>query len=87
MKRVIVILALASASIAAGAQSFHDYPCTEDCSGHEAGYQWAEENGIEDADDCGGKSNSFIEGCEVYVEENYGDTDDYDDEDSELDEY
>lgn len=50
---------------------FNGYPCTEDCSGHEAGYDWAEENGIEDSDDCGGNSNSFIEGCESYVEENY----------------
>lgn len=41
--------------------------CTEDCSGHDAGYQWAQENEIEDAGDCGGNSNSFIEGCEAYA--------------------
>lgn len=51
--------------------NFNGYECTEDCSGHEAGYEWAEENGIESTDDCGGNSNSFIEGCESYVEENY----------------
>lgn len=45
------------------------YGCTEDCSGHEAGYQWAEDNGIEGPDDCGGRSNSFIEGCMTYAEE------------------
>lgn len=50
--------------------SFNGYPCTSDCSGHEAGYNWAEENGISDADDCGGNSESFIEGCQSYVEEN-----------------
>lgn len=50
---------------------FEGYPCTQDCSGHEAGYNWAEENGIESVDDCGGKSNSFIEGCQSYVEENF----------------
>lgn len=54
-----------------GHQTFGDYECTEDCSGHEAGYQWAEGNGVEDVDDCGGNSDSFIEGCYSYVEENY----------------
>lgn len=43
--------------------------CTVDCSGHEAGYEWAEENGIDDPDDCGGNSDSFIEGCQMYAEE------------------
>lgn len=51
--------------------TFKGYPCTSDCSGHEAGYNWAEENGISSADECGGNSNSFIEGCESYVEENF----------------
>ena len=50
---------------------YNGYPCTEDCSGHEAGYDWAEENDIQDENDCGGNSNSFIEGCYSYVEENY----------------
>ncbi len=49
--------------------TFHGYACTEDCSGHEAGYQWAEENGITDASDCGGNSQSFIEGCIAYTED------------------
>ena len=48
---------------------FNGYPCIGDCSGHEAGYQWAEENGITDPDTCGGNSNSFIEGCQSYAEE------------------
>lgn len=51
--------------------TFNGYDCTDDCSGHEAGYNWAEENGISDEDDCGGNSNSFIEGCISYVKENY----------------
>lgn len=51
--------------------TFHGYECTEDCSGHEAGYEWADENEINSIDDCGGNSNSFIEGCQAYVEENY----------------
>lgn len=44
--------------------------CSYDCSGHDAGYEWAERNGIETLNDCAGNSNSFIEGCESYVEEN-----------------
>ncbi len=54
-----------------GYQNYNGYECTEDCSGHEAGYDWAEENEIEDEDDCGGNSDSFIEGCMSYVEDNY----------------
>jgi len=49
--------------------TFMGNECTSDCSGHEAGYEWAEEKGITDPDDCGGNSNSFIEGCESYAEE------------------
>jgi hypothetical protein len=47
-----------------------------DCSGHEAGYEWAEENGIEDESECDGNSESLIEGCLAYVGE-HGDDDDY----------
>ncbi len=54
-----------------GYRSFGSYDCTEDCSGHEAGYEWAEDNGIDDEDDCNGYSQSFIEGCWQYVEDNY----------------
>jgi hypothetical protein len=53
-----------------GYKTFHDYECTEDCSGHEAGYAWAEKNGITEPEDCSGKSQSFIEGCEAYANEN-----------------
>lgn len=51
-------------------QTFSGYKCTVDCSGHAAGYQWAEEHDIDDEDDCGGNSQSFIEGCKAYVQEN-----------------
>jgi hypothetical protein len=54
-----------------GYNSYNGYECTEDCSGHEAGYSWAEDNDIYDESDCGGNSNSFIEGCISYVEDNY----------------
>ncbi len=51
-------------------KEFHGYRCTVDCSGHEAGYNWAEAHDIHDPDDCGSKSESFIEGCRAWAEEN-----------------
>lgn len=42
---------------------FRGYLCTQDCSGHIAGYNWAIENRLKGAHECGGRSNSFIEGC------------------------
>lgn len=50
-------------------RGFGGYSCIGDCSGHEAGYDWAEENGIMDPDDCDGNSTSFIEGCQSYAED------------------
>ena len=47
----------------------------ESGSGHEMEHNWAEEKDIDNIDDCGGNSNSFIEGCESYVEENYPEND------------
>lgn len=51
-------------------QTFQDVgdttQCTEDCSGHDAGFKWAQEHEIRDSSDCGGRSRSFIEGCEEY---------------------
>jgi hypothetical protein len=54
-------------------KTFDGYECTVDCSGHQAGYYWAEEHGISDGDDCdaaGEHSNSpsFAEGCHAYVD-------------------
>lgn len=43
--------------------------CTEDCGGHDAGRDWAESRGINNPDDCGGKSWSFEEGCRSYAQE------------------
>lgn len=53
-------------------QSFNGYTCTDDCSGHEAGYEWAEEHDItqDDVDSYYGGSNSFQEGMQSYVDEN-----------------
>ena len=50
----------------------HGDGCTVDCGGHDAGYEWASEHDVSSADECGGKSWSFQEGCEAYAEENGG---------------
>lgn len=54
---------------AASAQYSGSYGCTDDCSGHQAGYVWAERNDIADPSQCGGNSRSFIEGCMDYAEQ------------------
>jgi len=61
-------------------RTFHGYVCTEDCSGHQAGYDWATDRGITDPDICGGASNSFIEGCRAAAGE-HGDSEEDDDAD------
>ncbi|MER9593274.1 hypothetical protein NKI94_31920 [Mesorhizobium australicum] len=64
-------LALAGylASPAHAQETFHGYECTDGCSGHEAGYDWAARNDFTDERDCDGDSQSFNEGCQAYVEE------------------
>lgn len=42
--------------------------CTDDCSGHNAGFEWAKKHEIVDAGNCGGNSQSFIEGCQAYAQ-------------------
>lgn len=58
-------------STLAGAEEFHGKPCTQDCSGHKAGYAWAQDKGITDPSACGGTSQSFIEGCEAAAMERF----------------
>ena len=67
------------------AQTFGGYDCTEDCSGHKAGYDWAEQNSISSEDNCGGNSNSFEEGCKAYVDDSDRGSDE-DDDGNEIDE-
>lgn len=45
------------------------FGCTQDCSGHDAGFQWAEEHSVTDESECGGNSWSFQEGCAAYARE------------------
>lgn len=44
--------------------------CTIDCSGHDAGYEWAQDNDITDTEYSEGNSESFNEGVRAYAEEN-----------------
>lgn len=74
MFRVLVavgalVLASPIAAPAYAQETFHGYDCTDDCSGHEAGYDWAARNDIADERDCDADSRSFNEGCQAYVEE------------------
>jgi hypothetical protein len=56
--------------------SLDDYGCTQDCSGHQAGYDWAEQHDVTDESECGGKSWSFQEGCVAYAQEQQSRDDD-----------
>jgi len=54
-------------------KTFAGYNCTVDCSGHKAGYKWAEDNDISDGEHCDragerSSSPSFAEGCHAYVD-------------------
>jgi len=50
-------------------KTFHDTPCTKDCGGHKAGYEWAQKKKVTKPEQCGGKSKSFVEGCRIWVKE------------------
>ncbi|MBA8883018.1 hypothetical protein [Dokdonella fugitiva] len=51
------------------ARVFHGHACKGDCSGHLAGYRWAEKKGIHVVARCGKKTGSFFEGCRIYAAE------------------
>ena len=42
------------------AGSFEGDECTVDCGGHEAGREWAEQRGVTDEGECGGKSSPIF---------------------------
>jgi hypothetical protein len=69
------------------AREFGGYECTQDCSGHKAGYEWAEAKEIEDEAKCEAilrrqpNRISFYEGCLVYVEDPTRGSDEDDDGD------
>jgi opacity protein-like surface antigen len=70
MKTLFVMALLVSVlgSTTVSADTFDGYECTDDCSGHQAGYDWAEDNGIDDEDSCDTSSQSFNEGCQSFVQ-------------------
>jgi hypothetical protein len=78
-------LLISSAASPAFAQSFGGNSCVDNCEGHRAGYEWAEENGIRSEDDCSGNSSSFEEGCRTYVEDSDRGAE-YDDDGNEIEE-
>lgn len=45
------------------AQTFDGNACTDDCSGHRAGYEWGRDHNVTSEEECNGKSQSFEEGC------------------------
>jgi hypothetical protein len=48
--------------------TFMDKICTEDCSGHVAGWKWAAKHSVTKVDQCGDpKSESFFQGCQIYL--------------------
>jgi hypothetical protein len=69
MIRIILANAMLAIFLPADAQTFYGSPCTQDCSGHNAGYRWAERKGIISEFDCAGNSDSFREGCLAYVQQ------------------
>lgn len=80
MKTLFAMVLLMLGSTTASADTFDGYECTDDCSGHQAGYSWAEENEIDDEDSCDTSSQSFNEGCQSFVEGGSGITSSDDDE-------
>jgi hypothetical protein len=69
---IVALLALAIFALVYTARTqdrtYAGFNCAVDCSGHEAGYRWAEQHSIDDEDYCpDGDSESFYEGCIAYV--------------------
>jgi hypothetical protein len=69
MLRVSLAIGLLCTGVVVQAESFHGHDCKGDCAGQRAGYEWAQAHGIDDAEDCSGDSEAFIEGCRAFVEE------------------
>lgn len=69
---LLVCLILSSSAFAQSSDEKPDFKgvaCTKDCSGHRAGYDWAQTKGITEKIGCRGRSKSFVEGCLIYVTE------------------
>lgn len=53
----------------AASGGFYGYRCTRDCSGHLSGFQWAQQRGVYSHSQCSGNSQSFVEGCWAWVDQ------------------
>ena len=66
----LLFVLLAALPATAHAQSFYGYNCPSgNCGGHQAGYDDAEEQGVENENDCTG-DDAHIEGCKAYLQNN-----------------
>jgi hypothetical protein len=52
---------------AQGTLTYDMYRCRATCEGHQRGFKWAEANQAREYAHCKGDSQSFIEGCAVWV--------------------
>ena len=68
---ICLALMFTHAAMAQG-RTYGGFDCTVDCSGHAAGYKWAEKHDITDESDCPLPNNSpsFQEGCIAYTHDN-----------------
>ena len=71
MKKLFFLATLFLLS-ACTSETFHSYECKDDCSGHKAGYEWAKDNDVDTQNNCLSHSQSFQEGCFVWVEQSEG---------------
>jgi hypothetical protein len=88
MRARIAVVLIAGLLVAgcAEADTFDGYECLDDCSGHQAGFDWAEQNQITDESSCSTPSNSFNEGCTSYVQGGGGNVESDEEADDDEDE-
>jgi hypothetical protein len=74
MRAYIVIGTLAALAVSARVYTAYSHDreiaglnCAVDCSGYDAGYEWAKQRDIDDDDYCPDGNESFYEGCAAYV--------------------
>jgi hypothetical protein len=67
----LTLAAMIATASAASAREFGGYECSDNCSGHAAGYRWAQARGITSDANCPlrGRAVSFYEGCLVYTQD------------------
>jgi hypothetical protein len=47
--------------------TFYGSPCTKDCSGHRAGWNWSNFYSVNNPEQCNGSSDSFNKGCNIAI--------------------